>query len=239
MRRTLAAVAVVVATLAPAAAAKGVISGVELCGADGCEAIATPRGLHEWPGGAGPSAAPPPVSPFFEVRFRVGARRESRWYVPAARRFASNQYGSIRWSGVWQWIDQVIARAAEARAPRRVEAVTARVDGRRIAGDASGLFRIDAAAGRVGGTFVEVRVQTLPHSPWAVDPLWFYPKTGALQRGTELVTLPSAVAADLRGGRPIGASPPDRFDWPLVSGFAAVSIAAGGLWLVRRARHPR
>jgi hypothetical protein len=47
------------------------------------------------------------------------------------------------------------------------------------------------------------------------------------------------VAADLRGGRPIGASPPDRFDWPLVSGIAAVSIAAGGLWLVRRARHPR
>jgi hypothetical protein len=140
MRRTLAAVAVVVATLAPAAAAKGVISGVELCGADGCEAIATPRGLHEWPGGAGPSAAPPPVSPFFEVRFRVGARRESRWYVPAARRFASNQYGSIRWSGVWQWIDQVIARAAEARAPRSVEA-------------------------RVGGTFVEVRVQTLPTRP--------------------------------------------------------------------------
>ena len=238
MRRALAAVALVVATVAPAAAAKGVISGVELCGANGCEAIATPSGLHEWPGGAGPSAGPPPVSPFFEVRFRVDAQRHRLWYVPAARRFGSRQYGSIRWTGVWQWIDHVIARAAEAREPRSVEAVAARVDGRRIAGDASGLFRVGATAGRIRGTFVEVRVQTLPHSPWAVDPLWFYPQTGALQRGTELVKLPAA-AADLRAGRPIGGSTPDRFDWPLVSGFAAASIAAGGLWLARRARHLR
>jgi hypothetical protein len=82
-------------------------------------------------------------------------------------------------------------------------------------------------------------VETLPHSPWAVDPLWFYPKTGALQRGTELVELPAVAAADLRARRPLGRSTPDRFDWPLVGGFAAASIAACGLWLARRARHPR
>jgi hypothetical protein len=93
-------VAVLALALAPGAGAKE-ITGLEVCGVDGCRAVSVPNGLHEWPGGAtGGATFPPPAAPFVEVRLQIDRfHTEQLWYVPSQRIFASRSAGDlIRWS---------------------------------------------------------------------------------------------------------------------------------------------
>jgi hypothetical protein len=242
--------AVLVALLAPQAAAAKEISALRVCGAHGCTDVDVPEALHEFPGGMGGPSAPPPAGPFVEVVLRIdGVHTERLWYVPAARAFASDAEvaDSVRWSRAGeQEIDRLIVAAAAKVAPRKPRAIAALVGDERIEGDVSGylgLFAIRSSRPTRPGTggFEPVSVKTEPPSPWALTPLWFYPDEGLLQRGPELIQLSQGVAGDLRAARSIGETRGGGFDWPLVTGslVVAFALALTTALLVRRSRPAR
>lgn len=249
MRRVL-AIAALALLVAPSAAAKE-ITGAEICGADGCRTVAIPKGLHDFPGGGGGGlAATPPMGPFVEVRldYDGGLHREEVWYVPEARVFAMpDGHGSARWMAARDLgIDPVLVEAAAGVVPHRPRVTAAFVGGEAVEGGVatySTLFSVDSG-GPVPGYGAEVdaiSVRTEPPSPWAAVRLWFYPESGLLQRGIDVVELPAGVAADLRDRRAIRsvAAGGAGFDWSLVTGslLLAALLGTAVLLAARRARH--
>jgi hypothetical protein len=240
---------VALAAAAPASAKE--ITAAALCGPAGCTDVGVPQGLHDFPGGGQSQAAPPAAGGFLQVRLTYDGRHlERMWYVPAARTFAiPDGYGSVRWlpAGTHE-LDQLLVAAAADVEPFRPVAVAALVGEERVAGDASGyldLFGVESTGpARAGGErYVPVSVKTQPASPWALTNVWFYPETGLLERGLELITLPAGVADDLAAARPIDAASGGGagFDWPLVSGWllAGVALVLTAVLLSRRGRRPR
>ena len=97
--RILALLVLVAAIVAAPAAAKGV-TGLRVCGSDGCADVDVPTAVHEFPGAAGQSSAPPPAGPFVEVEAEFdGGFVERLWYVPGAHAFALRaEAHAVHWS---------------------------------------------------------------------------------------------------------------------------------------------
>jgi hypothetical protein len=231
---------------APApAAAKGSTS-VEICGSDGCKNFGSATQLGGYGGGA--TGAMPAPAPFYELRFTTRAHGQSHtwttWYVPSAKLFAAID---DREGVYWMPLDKPeLAWAAKQLKPFPAPEITAvTIGSRRVTDDPAsylGLLTVETTDRNANphglADWEPVTFVSKQPSPWTLGQsgLQFSASRGVLQRGVDLVKLPDEMAADLRGGRPLGDEP--AFPWRnvllAVLGAAALLPAVGSIRPLRR-----
>lgn len=238
----------------PAAAAAKELSSATVCGATGCTTFQKPT-MELASGGDGITDPAPAAAPYYSVTLTVDEQgQHEAWtvfYVPAAEmvvyRDRVGRTGFEQLSGSARRAFRDHTRGIAPYAAPTITSVT--VGGRPVAGPQTYLSLFtERGAGEAypaAADFVPIVLHGTRPSPWTDGRyLMFSPSTGSLEQGTSVVKLaPATVDAIVAGTSLDDVSPPrgaSGFDWPLVTGTLAVTLALGVVTLlfVRRSRHP-
>lgn len=211
----LAMAAVAWAAGAPAAQAKGEMTGARLCGHDGCVEVSSTdlRGLNavirhieqqRIPAGL----SVPHASGYFVIRARPA------WTLEGGHAFVIPAAGMLEMNGVWAPLPHVlaarIARLTAGLAPDTPAALRVVMGGRTAGGPAvasallGALPRVAAPARVWESALMRVVIRSQPPSPWTDQgiavPMTYAPRYGLVEVGTGIhwFRVPAAVNAHLR-----------------------------------------
>jgi hypothetical protein len=247
MKRLVLAFALLAFLAVPApAVAKGPTSAT-LCGPDGCKDLGDAQGLGT--SGGGPTGEMPAPAPFYELRFTSQGDGEeftwTTWYVPSAKMFAALDE---REGVYWMLIDEprlsVLAKRMKPFPAPEITAVT--IGSRRVMDNLASyleLFAVqstdDDAYPQGVADWEQITFVSNQRSPWtlAQSSIHFSPSNGMLQRGIEIVKLPSGMSAHLRAGDSLaggGSSFPWRTVLFAMLAAATLLIAASMILPLRR-----
>jgi hypothetical protein len=240
MKRILVLAAAALA-LPAGAEAKG-ITGVTLCGPDGCKTGKLTGFGHRGPTGEVPVAPRPGT--FYRLSFGDGD--ESAWvghyYEPTSGLMAFKGGLPAGWMK-WRRPDPAVAELAE-RLTREVApfpgpVVTEVRIGKRVVRDGAAsylaLYELAGERGVPGeapGVGIRFYGATVA-DPWTASDLVYYPEDDVLVLGSgRYVKVPANIAADIEAARPLGAGDPIVIPWlavavALVGGAALVALWAG------------
>lgn len=254
MKRLVFAFALLALLAVPAPAMAKELTNVSVCGPDACAAITGETNLHNFGASGEPDGSVPAPAPFYEIRYTVDAEGESHqwssWYVPSTKRHASvGERTGVAWAPLDEPRLAALARSLKPFAPPEISSVT--VGSRKVTDNPASylrLFTVESSGEAVPQGLADwepVVFQARGKTPWTLDQtnLFFSPSNGMLQRGIEIVKLPSAMSADIRAGDSL-AGGGSSFPWRTVLLFsvlagAALLIAASMIRPLRRRVHLR
>jgi hypothetical protein len=240
--KRIAIAAVVMLAASPATAAAKEITGMKVCGANGCATVSQAKDF--WNLGTPRQTFDAPVSRYYRLEVTIGDRgrpvaTETVYWLRGARlTHGADQSSFDPWSRLSAAQSHRLERAAKGLSPLKPTLSSVSIDGKRV-GDASsyirlfGHFRVSYGYPAEGARTVTVVVTPAHPNPWLSRrvTLRYYPELRQLERPDyEDVTLPAALRPML--SRRSGAS-----HAALVGGIAAAGLAAVGAFaLVRRRR---
>jgi hypothetical protein len=248
MKRLVFALFALLALLAvPAPAMAKELTNVSVCGPDSCQAITGETNLHNFGTGGEPDGSVPAPAPFYEIRYTVDAEGESHqwssWYVPSAKRLASvDERTGVAWMPLAEPRLDALAKDVKPFAKPEISSVT--IGSRKVTdnpGSYLRLFTVESAGEAVPQGLADwqpVVFHAKGRTPWTLDQtsLFFSPSNGMLQRGIEIVRLPSGMSADIRSGESLAGG--SGFPWRTVLlallGATALLIAASMIRPLRR-----
>lgn len=209
--RTFLLVVIAALAVAPSAAAKGP---VQVCGARACVRIA-PEGAAAAPFVGVPvdaaRLAPPPVGPYFVIRFSDLGGVLSYW-IPTAGVLRFVAQGAAAWIAPSGATADALARATAALAPKRTPTTVGFASvGGQIVPRPRGYLRLYSLGTRVadpgaaGGGWLPVYLYGTPETPWTdgFDSLAVSRKGSFLRRDGQVVRIPAAIARKVRARQPL------------------------------------
>jgi hypothetical protein len=248
MKRLVFAFALLALLAVPAPAMAKELTNVSVCGPDACAAITGETNLHDFGASGEPDGSVPAPAPFYEIRFTVDAEGESHrwssWYVPSAKRLASvDERTGVAWAPIDEPRLATLARGLKPFARPEINSVT--IGSRKVTDNPASYLRLftvesDGEAVPQGlADWEPVVFHAQGKTPWTLDQtsLFYSPSNGMLQRGIEIVKLPSGMADDVRSGDSLsggGPSSPWRTVLFALLAAAALLIAASMIRPLRR-----
>jgi hypothetical protein len=243
MRRAL-LLALAVAAAVPATASAKEITGVTLCGPDGCRSADVTGFGHEDPF-SGVAQAPPPGA-YLTASLSVDGDGSWRmFYLPreGLMAFEDGETHTMRWMHPDPRLASALKRTARGLPTYpgpRLTAVT--VGERRIEEGAASYLALLAPrasyADPGSGRAERIHFEAVTPSPWTEADIYYFPETDVVAGVGTWFRLPSATAANVEAGRPLDASPRSGWTRPLlVAGAAALLLVAVVLLLRRRLDH--
>ena len=181
-----------------------------LCGADGCKDLGDAQGLGRVDT---PTSEMPAPAPFLELRFTSegGDGEEftwTTWYVPSANMFAAlDDRGGVYWTLIDE--PRLIAPAKRMKPFPAPEFTAVTIGSRRVTEHPASyreLFTVQStdndAYPQGVADWEQVTFVSNQKSPWtlAQSSIHFSPSNGMLQRGIEIVKLPTGMASNMRSG---------------------------------------
>lgn len=246
MKRALVAAVLVLAL--PAVAQAKELTGLAVCGPDGCKRTKLGGFGHEAPF-ADQREQPPPPGSFYRIDFEIDGRLGA-WFAYYEPRSGLAAYEEGMAAGMtWTRLDPAVAKAVKETA-RSIEAFPrptvpkVRIGSRSVTDDPETWLRLFSMKGPSvsprGGAEV-IRFTSSAASPWTVSSLLYYPANDVLQTGLgKFVKLPPDLAADVEAARPLGAGDGEGFPWPiLAAALAGGLLLVGGAFLFYRTRMSR
>lgn len=238
---TLAAVLVVV----PDALAKGPVTSLEVCGADGCASIAVPSRLKGPLGleqlmmtGRAASETPTPA-PFYRLRIGYGEGGALTLYYLGGGVMLRDQ----EWVVLGPWLSRAIDAAVARQRPIVPELASVRIDGRLVADPqayAPLLRPLPVSSGTVDANVtgsVGIYVRTTTASPWGLGRVVFAlydPRTRLVDIGGAVRVPPDMVRHAIEQDAGIAGQSGSGLVW--AGGATAVAASAGVLLVGRRRR---
>jgi hypothetical protein len=205
-----------------------------LCGPEGCKSLGNAQQLGGFPD-SGPTGEIPAPAPYYELRFKTQAGEEEHkwttWYVPTAHLLASfDEREGVYWM---QMDDPKLSALTRRVKPFPTPEITGVTIGSRSVTDNAvsylRLFTVESTGDAVPQGLADwepivFRGQRM--TPWTrpQSGMFFSPSNGILQRGIELVELPSGMSADIRAGDPLAGGGGSSFPWRTVL-FALLAAA--------------
>jgi hypothetical protein len=167
--------------LPPTAAAKGPVSALDVCGADGCAQVAVPQvlrgpmGLEQLMVRASAIARPPSPRPFYRLRVRFGDASLTVYYLPGGALLRDQD-----WVRLSPRLSAELDRVVTTFAPVPVRLSAVRIQGRRVPDPAAyrpllGHLRPprDGTAGADVTSSVGLYLQTSAPTPWGLGRVVF------------------------------------------------------------------
>ena len=239
---TLAAVLVVV----PDALAKGPVTSLEVCGADGCASIAVPSRLKGPLGldqlmvtGRAASETPTPA-PFYRLRIGYGEGGALTVYYLSGGVMLRGQ----NWVVLGPWLSRAVDAAVAGQRPIVPELASVRIDGRLVADPrayAPLLRPLPVSSGTVDANVtgsVGIYVTTTTASPWGLGRVVFAlydPRTRLVDIGGAVRVPPDMVRHAIERDAGI-AGPGESMSGVVWAGGATAVAASAGVLLVGRRR---
>jgi hypothetical protein len=243
--------AAVFALVVDGSAANAVAASFELCGASGCSAAPTGSSI-DW--SAGDFISPPPVAPYYEIRFPFGDRA---FLVPARRAYKPS-LGTTGWNEVTDDVITALAPALRKVKPWPPPSLAEVLVGGRPADDPQPYVHlydefpvVAPPRGAEPGLWIVLRSERA--SPWSVsipvpfpkrtatwvngfNLLEYLPEHRVLNRNGEYVRLPTYLAERIDRDAALADAASGFDDWWVViaGGFAIGLLAAGASALTRR-----
>ena len=230
-RLVLAFALLALAAPAPALAKTAHLEKVEVCGDSGCHAVAGDK-LGNFPTGAEPTNASPAPAAYYEVRFFADAENSwTSWYVPSAKLLArSDDRNVIEWMPMG---DPAMAAATKGVKPYpKPEILGVTIGSRKITDDPASYLRLLSvestgyAVPQGLADWEPIVFHGTARTPWTgiETGLLYSPSNGMLQRGIEIVKLPTGMASHIRSGESL-AGGGSSFPWRTML-FALIAAAA-------------
>lgn len=251
MRRLL---LVAVAALAfPAVAHAKEVTGLELCGPDGCKTTTVTGFGHDDPLAGWNFAGPAPTTFYrLELQMDQGAGGWPVYYEPKSGLVAFKQGNStfLTWGRLDPALASLVKDLAKRVDPFPTPSVTEVRIGtdRRITENAGSYLRLFAVKGPYdvprSDDIDVIRLAGSVESPWTDGILLYYPRENILAVGpTSYVRVPTSVAADIEATRPLGdggtaGSPRLGVPWVVVGIVAAFAGALVIALMRKRVRPP-
>lgn len=245
---------VLLAALAfPAAAHAKEVTGLELCGASGCESTDVSGFGHADPlnpTGSG-QTAPPPTS-FYRLNVLMDGDGNTWpiYYEPKSGLVAFTQSTSnfLNWARLRPQLATLVKELARQVEPFPTPTFTeVRIGDRVLTEGAASYLRLHAVKGQVAlpgdGDVDVIRFDGGVESPWTDGILLYYPEDDVLVRtGGQYIRLPADLAADIEAGRPLvdGEAARRVVPWVVIGivGAFAVVLLASMLWRRRSVAAP-
>ena len=247
MKRLVFAFALLALLAVPAPAMAKELTSVSVCGPDGCNDLSGPGNLRDFPTGGEPTGQTPAPAAFYEVRYKIDADGHNdawtTWYVPSAKLLASiGEREGVTWMPLDAPELAALTKGLKPFAKPGITSVT--IGSREVTDDPASYLRLftvesDGYAVPQGlADWEPIVFQSKSKSPWtaAETGLFYSPSNGMLQRGIEIVKLPSGMSSDIRSGESLaeGSSFPWQTALLAVLGAAALLFAATMIRPLRR-----
>jgi hypothetical protein len=235
MKRLVFAFALLALLVVSAPAMAKELTNVSVCGPDGCNDLSGAGNLRDFPTGGEPTGQTPAPAAFYEVRYPIDAEGHNEawttWYVPSAKLLASiDEREGVTWMPLDAPELAALTKGLKPFAKPEVSSVT--IGSREVTDDPASYIRLftvesDGYAVPQGlADWEPIVFHSKSKSPWtaAETGLFYSPSNGMLQRGIEIVKLPSGMSADIRAGDSLGGGG-SNFSWRTVF-FALVAAVA-------------
>ena len=247
MKRLVFAFALLALLAVPAPAKAKELTNVSVCGPDGCNDLSGPGNLRDFPTGGDPTGQTPAPAAFYEVRYTIDADGHNdawtTWYVPSAKLLASvNEREGVTWMPLDAPELAALTKGLKPFAKPEIKSVT--IGSRKVTDNPASylrLFTVESAGEAVPQGLADwepVVFHAKGKTPWTLDQtsLFYSPSNGMLQRGIEIVKLPSGMSSDIRSGESLagGSSFPWRTALLVLLAAAALLFAASMIRPLRR-----